>query len=129
MTIPGDPGYIKIAETAACQAASLHGMDVEKATDLKLAVSEACRLVTCHGFEGWSRSYDITCEIDDEAVTITVKDDLCAHDKAKDEGMRCPDCPSEGDIGIKMIEVIMDEVSISKAEAGCKSITLVKKFR
>ncbi len=129
MTIPGDPDYIKIAETAVCQAVGLHGMDMEKAADLKLAVGEACRLVTCHGFSGWSRSYDITCDITEEAVTVTVKDDLCAHDKKKDEECRCPDCPSEGDIGIKMIEVITDEVSISRAEAGCRSITLVKKFR
>lgn len=129
MTIPGDPEYIIIAETAACQAASLHGMDVERVSDLKLAVGEACRLITCHGFEGWSRSYDITCSIDEAAVTITVKDDLCAHDKKKDEKKRCPDCPNEGDIGFRMIEVITDEVSISRAEAGCRSITLVKKFR
>lgn len=128
ITVPGDPEYINIAETAACQAASMHGMDMEKVSDLRLAVSEACRLVTCHGFAGWSRSYDITCDISETAMTVTVKDDLCAHDKAKDEEKRCPDCPSEGDIGIRMIEVIADEVSVTRAEAGCRSITIVKKF-
>ena len=72
---------------------------------------------------------DVTFTISPKAVTITVKDDLCAHDKKKDEKKRCPDCPNEGDIGFRMIEVITDEVSISRAEAGCRSITLVKKFR
>ena len=129
MTVPGDPEYIKIAETAVTQAAGLHGMDIETSRDVCLAVGEACRLVTCHGFDGYSRSYDITCDVDHERVQVTVEDDLCVHDREKDEECRCPDCPNEGDIGIKMIEVIMDEVSVSRTEQGCRSITLVKRFR
>ena len=129
ITVPGDPEYIKIAETAVAQAVGLRGMDMDRVNDVQLAVGEACRLVTCHGFEGWSRSYDITCEMEADAVKVTVRDDRCVHDRTKEDNRRCPDCPSEGDIGIKMIEVIMDEVSVSKAEQGCKSITLIKKFK
>ena len=39
----------------------------------------------------------------------------------------CLDCPSEGDLGISIINSIMDSVSIENTDDGGKKITLVKK--
>ncbi len=129
MTISGDPDYIKIAGTAMAQAATLHGMDMEKVNDVQVAVGEACQLITCHGYEGWSSAYDLTCDVDEDEMRITIKDDLCTHELCKTEKHRCLECPGEGDIGIRMIQVIMDEVLISRTGTGCNSITLIKRFK
>ncbi|MEA4921970.1 MAG: ATP-binding protein [Eubacteriaceae bacterium] len=125
MTVPGNPEYIKIAKMAAGAAASLEGFDIEKVDDIKMAVGEACKAITCHGFEGWSENYQLAMDMAGKVLTIEVEDKLCKHQVSK--GTRpCMDCPGEGDLGIQIIKSLMDDVEIVKAGDGCRSIRMVK---
>ena len=125
MTILGNPEYIQIAKMAAGSAASLEGFDIEDVEDIKMAVAEACKTVTCHGFDGWSVNYSIIMEMSKETLTVYVEDSSCKHTVAKGE-RPCLDCPNEGDLGIQIIKSIMDEIKIIKVGDGCKSIKMVK---
>ena len=125
-SVPGNPEYVKIAKTAAQSAAAAAGCSVEAVDDIGIAVGEACKLITCHGFDGWSESYDIECTLDEDKVTIEVKDDHCLHSIQKDLTKRpCMDCPREGDLGLLVIQSIMDDVQVIKEEKK-KSIKMVK---
>jgi len=125
-SVPGNPDYVKSVKLAVETAAGVANFTVEQIEDIGIAVGEACKLVTCHGFDGWSNSYDIECNIEDEAITIEVKDDECKHEITK--GRRpCMDCPGEGDLGIYVIRSLMDDVEIIKNEGKKNSIKMVKR--
>jgi serine/threonine-protein kinase RsbW len=129
LTIPGSPEYIKIAKVAVGQAACLHGLDIEKTDDLQMAVGEACRLISCHGHSAWSDTYSVIFTADEEEMTVTVIDENECHSIEKAEKYRCLDCPHEGDMGLKLLECVMDKVEITRASEGCKSIKVTKKIK
>lgn len=126
-TVPGNPEYVKIVKTAAQSAAGVADFPLEAIEDIGIAVGEACKLITCHGFDGWSNSYDIECSIGEDQMQITISDDLCMHGIQKDLTRRpCMDCPHEGDLGMHIVRTLMDEVEIIKEEGKKKSIRMVK---
>lgn len=126
-TVPGNPEYVKIVKMAVESAAAVADFTVEAVDDMGIAVAEACKLITCHGFDGWSNSYDIECEIKEDCMVIEVKDDLCKHELVKDLTRRpCMDCPHEGDLGMHIVRSLMDDVEIIKEEGKKKSIRMVK---
>lgn len=124
-SVPGNPEYVKIVKTAAQSAAGVADYTLEAVDDIGIAVGEACKLITCHGFDGWSNSYDIECLIEDDQMQITISDELCLHEIKKDK-RPCMDCPNEGDLGMMVIKSLMDEVEIIKEAGRKKSIRMVK---
>lgn len=124
-SVPGNPEYVKIAKTAAQSAAAACDYSVEAVDDIGIAVGEACKLITCHGFDGWSDSYDIECTIEEDKITIEVKDEHCLHRIKKDRRL-CMDCPNDGELGMMVIKSLMDDVEIVKEEGKKKSIKMVK---
>lgn len=124
-SIPGKPDYVKMVRIAIASLASNAGLNVEDIDDIKVAVAEACKFVTCHGHEGWSNRYDVVCEISDLQIVIMVDDSREGHDLYKNT-RSCANCPGEGDLGIFIIDTLMDEIQISEKTDGCKSIRMVK---
>ena len=124
-SVPGNPEYVKSVKLAVKTAAGVADFTLEQIEDIGIAVGEACKLITCHGFDGWSNSYDIECLIEHTQISIEVKDDLCKHEIEK--GKRpCMDCPNEGDLGIYVIKSLMDDVEIVKNEGKKNSVKMVK---
>ena len=126
LTVPGYPEYIKIAKMAVGQIATMQGASIDTVQDVQTAVSEACRLITCHGHPCWSDCIDVSCHIEEGKLLINVADKDGSHSIEKDELHRCVECPQEGDMGIKLIEYIMDNVEITRANSGCRSIKITK---
>ena len=56
-TVPGHPEYVKIAKMSVESAAAVAGFTVDDIEDMGIAVADACKLITCHGFDGWSATY------------------------------------------------------------------------
>jgi len=125
-TVPGNPEYIKIVKLAVESAAGNCGFSLDDIEDIGIAVGEACKLTTCHGFDGWSNSYNIELTLADDHLTILIKDDeQCRHEIVK--GARpCMDCPNEGNLGMHVIKTLMDEVEIVREEGKKNSIRMVK---
>ena len=62
--IPGKPEYLRMVRLAISSVAATAGFDVEEIDDLKNAVCEACKNVSCHGFSGFSDLYEIELKVD-----------------------------------------------------------------
>ena len=124
-SIPGKPDYVKMVRIAIASLASNAGFNVEAIDDIKVAVGEACKSVTCHGHQGWSNSYDVICEILDDKMVIMVEDSREGHDIFKNT-KSCENCPGEGELGGFVIETLMDEFQVKVKPDGCKSIKMVK---
>ena len=73
-SIPGRPEYVKIAKLAVGSAAGTANFNIEAIEDIEIAVGEACKNITCHGFDGFSNFYEVECRIDEDKIIITVSD-------------------------------------------------------
>lgn len=123
--IPGKPDYLRMIRLAISSIASTAGFSVEDCEDIKTAVEEACKNVSCHGFEGFSDKFEVIVKVKEKYIEIAVKDACDDHSLAK-IAKPCQNCPKEGDLGIFVIESLMNEVRFGKAEDGRKQIILVK---
>ena len=125
LKVPGIPEYIKITEMAVAGVAALAGFDVEAVEDVKMATGEACKHITCHGFDCWPEHYEVFCTLEDDRLTVTITDINSPHKRPKD-GKICLDCPQEGDLGYCIIKTMVDQVQITTMDNHTKSIIMVK---
>ena len=123
--IPGKPEYLTMVRLAIASIANTAGFDYDAIEDIKTAVEQGCKNVSCHGFDGFSDRYELQCNVEDGKIEVIIKDDCETHTLEK-LAKPCQNCPKEGDIGIILIQTIMDEVDFGKTEDGHKQIRMVK---
>lgn len=125
MEIPGDPNYIGIAKMAAGSAATIEGFSIDKVEDIKIAVGEACKAITCHNFEEWSSAYRVSLDVEKNKMEIKVEDSQKGHNMDKDLTRRpCIDCPKEGDLGVHIIKTVSDDMELIKSGDGYRCIRM-----
>jgi len=125
-SVPGKPEYVGTVRLAISSMANCAGFDIEAVEDIKVAVSEACTNVVCHG-KAREESYEVACEIGDGKIIISVVDRAGGYDTTKYQKpvFDC-DCPKEGGLGIFIIKALMDEVDIFSELGMGTSIKMVK---
>lgn len=120
LMVPGKPEYVGAVRLAVSSLANNAGFDIEAIEDIKVAVSEACTNIVRHGNvelkEGEHIEYEVTCEIGEDKLSISVEDSGAGYDT---NDYREPDLPVEeaGGLGIFIIRALMDEVEV-KSEIG-----------
>lgn len=124
--IPGRPEYLRMVRLAISSVAATAGFDVEEIDDMKNAVCEACKNVTCHGFSGFSDLYLIELHVDRGAMEIIVRDECDQHTLEK-MSYPCRKCPQEGDLGVYVIQSLVNEVKFTRDENGRKEIRMLKR--
>ena len=124
-SIPGKPEYVQMVRLAIASLAGKANFDIEAVEDIKAAVAEACKIVFCHGFDGFSTCYEIICEIEEGGMTITASDACSGHDLVK-SSRPCYRCPDEGDLAVAVMESLMDSVRVEIDPDGKKNIRMVK---
>lgn len=125
--IPGKPDYITMVRLAVGSIADTAGFDYEEIEDIKTAVSEACKNVTCHGSEGFAEEYEVECVVEKDKIQITVRDKSEGHNLKKLK-KPCLDCPNEGDLSLYVINTLMSDVEIIKEE-NCKNTIKMTKAK
>jgi Anti-sigma regulatory factor (Ser/Thr protein kinase) len=127
-SVPGKPEYVGTVRLAISSLANCAGFDIEAVEDIKVAVSEACTNVVCHGKPNREECYEVACEVGDGRLIISVVDRAGGYDTAK---YQCPvmDSPKEGGLGIFIIKALMDEVDIFSELGMGTSIKMVKYLR
>lgn len=124
-TVTGKPEYIKVVRMGIGTLASNAGFDVEAVDDIKLAVDEACKAITCHGFNTWTNMYEVSCELHEDKIVIFVTDVGKGRDIVK-EYRPCKNCPEDGDLAMFLIKTLMDKIEIKTISDEQKSIVMVK---
>lgn len=124
-TIPGKPEYLTMVRLAIGSVANTAGFDMYDVDDIKNAVEEACKNVSCHGSDGFSDQYEVVCNVEKGRIELTIKDDCDEHTIEK-LSKPCQNCPSEGNLGIYVIQSLMNEVEFSREKDGRKCIKMVK---
>ena len=126
MVIPGKPEYITMIRLATGSLAAKAGFDLEACEEIKMAVSEACKNVSCHGEACYSDKYELDFIVENGSFEVTVIDACDCHTIEK-TGPRCRQCPQEGEIGAIMIRSLMSCVEIGSDASGHKYINMVRR--
>ena len=124
ITIPGKPEYLTMVRLAIGSIATTAGFPVDDIEDIKTAVEEACKNVTCHGHDKRADEYEIQCGVEAGRMEITVRDTCECHTLEK-VNKACRHCPGEGNIALYMMQTLMDEVHVEHEEER-KVIRMVK---
>lgn len=124
--IPGKPGYLTMVRLAIGSIADMVGFDFDEIEDIKTAVSEACKNISCHGLDGFAEEYCVECEADDGYLEIRVADNSDGHVLER-LAKPCQTCPNEGNLAIFVIQSLMTEVEILDGPQEKKTIKMVKR--
>jgi len=125
-SIPGKPEYIQMVRLAIASIAGKANFNVDDVEDIKEAVSEACKIVCCHGCLGLSERYEIVCEVEDDKITITASDACTGNKRHEQEKRCCNSCPDEGSLAMPVMEALMNSVSLEFDAGKNKKIKMVK---
>ena len=103
------------------------GFCIEAVEDIKTAVEEACKYISCHGYDSFSDKYELECNAGEGYLEIIVTDKC---DKHSFEQMTesCKEYSEEGYFGIVVIKALMNEVEVVRDENNRKQIKMVKKL-
>ena len=124
--IPGKPAYLTMVRLAIGSVADTMGFDFEEIEDIKTAVSEACKNVSCHGLDGFAEEYSVECIADEGYLEMYVTDNSDGHVLERLAKPR-QSCPNEGNLAIFVIQSLMSEVEILDGSQGKKTIKMVKR--
>jgi serine/threonine-protein kinase RsbW len=124
--VPGKLEYMQTVRLTVGSIASLCGFDVEAVNDVQLAVEDAIKFVVCHGGEGFSETFDVEAEIGEKELKISVSDYSSPGKVSRENRHFCMRCPEEGDMGIFVIDSLMDSYKLEVREDGCKKLIMVK---
>ena len=123
-SVPGKPEYVGPIRMAISCLANNAGFDIEAIEDIKVAVSEACTNVVCHG-DRKNRMYEVSCELREGRIIVSVIDQAGGYD-LDNYREPCLDCPKEGGMGLYIIKALMDEVDIFTEIGMGTKIIMVK---
>lgn len=124
LQLPGKPQYVSTVRMVIASLANSAGFDVEAIEDMKVAVSEACTNVVCHGASE-DELYEVTFELTDEQFCISVQDQGEGYDMNQYQEPNL-DCPKEGGLGLFIIQTLMDEVESTSEPGKGTKIRMVK---
>lgn len=125
-SVPGKPEYVGTVRLAVSSLANCAGFDIEAIEDIKVAVSEACNNVVCHGKQDCNKCYEVDCEIGADRIIISILDHAGGYDITKYKKPVFEEVPKEGGLGIFIIKALMDEVDILSELGTGTSIKMVK---
>lgn len=116
--------------TVAAFAAQLDPT-LEDITELKTAVSEAVTNAIIHGYDGATGAVEITAELTDNSITVTVSDKGKGIENI--EQARKPlytSKPTEGrsGMGFTVMEMFMDKISVESSVGSGTKVCMIKHF-
>lgn len=128
LMVPGKPEYVRTVRLAVSSLADNAGFDIEAVEDIKVAVSEACSNIVCHGQQEEEEIfYKVICEILNDRIEILVEDEAGGYDISKYQEPTVGEI-KEGGLGVFIIKALMDEVDILSELGVGTSIRMIKKL-
>ncbi len=134
-SIPGKPQYVSVVRMAVSSAANAAGLSVEDIEDIKIAVSEVCTHIFCGNND---KTYEVSCLIDDESMTISIDDVEEEADVESDQMRECfclpvseyllPAEEFDPSACMIMLRALMDQVNIFSWRNQDVLIKMIKNF-
>jgi serine/threonine-protein kinase RsbW len=133
ITIPAEAEYIDIVRLTLYGLTTHMGFSYEEIEDMKVAVSEACNNAVIHGYKENTGQIEIKFEMKSDRICIMIKDkgqSFDYQDSANKAGPISSDQVisdvTEGELGIYLMQSLMDEVTFKGDRAMGTEVFLTK---
>lgn len=127
LSIPNKPEYVSIARLTASGIANRLGFDIDDIEDIKVAIGEACTNAIKHGLKSKSDNYDIEFIVEEDTLTISVKDTgtgTCSVEVKEPNAQAL----KENGLGLFIINTLMDKVECISEEGKGTEIRMMKRI-
>lgn len=127
-TICSDVKFLEPIRTLVREATALVGLEESEATQVLLAVQEACANVIRHCYKDCpDERIDLGLLFEDDALVITIDDYGEFVDPSRMKGRELEDL-RPGGLGLHLMRKVMDEVRYEPNRWGGTTLTLVKRI-
>lgn len=118
LSLPINAAYVSAARLTASSIANRMLFDIDEVEAVKVAVSEACTFVIRNLPQNAGSDFTVVFAVKKDVLTITISTNAgIPHEPARDE------------MGLVMIQALMDEFSISSAGEKSFRIEMIKKHK
>lgn len=125
LSIPNKAEYVSVVRLTTSAIASRMGFDIEEIEDIKVAIAEACTNTLEHGSHNEEENLDIDFSMYLDKLVITVKGTGKDFSSNNIEELKLEDL-GEGNLGIFIINSLMDEVNIINDRNKGTEIRMIK---
>lgn len=104
---------------------------LDEIEDIKAAVSEAVTNAVVHGYRDVTGTIYITCTLEDNIATITIRDNGCGIeniDLARTPLYTSSHNSERSGLGFTVMETFMDEIDVKSSPDCGTTVTLIKKI-
>ena len=123
VTIPPKPEFLTVARLTAATVAARQSFTYDEIEDLKIAVSEACTALILAGTAGHPLTLRFAMDADALEVRIVTEGPGISLGPA---GLR-PKPRDEAQLGVYLMQCLVDEVEVRRGEGGKAELRLVKR--
>ena len=124
-SVHGKTEYVSMIRLAVSSAANTAGFNIEEIDDIKIAVSEACTNVVCHGQLNENDVYEVICNIGENEFFISVEDKAGGYDVDEYKKPSIDEL-KPGGMGLYIIQALMDKVDIVSQVGQGTKIEMIK---
>ncbi|WP_068783526.1 anti-sigma B factor RsbW [Paenibacillus phocaensis] len=134
ISLPATAEYVDIVRLNLYGVASKMGFSYEEIEDMKVAVSEACNNSVLYAYRQDVGQMEITFEVLDDALSITVRDEgesfdsyglaggVTLHEKELSEA-------PIGGLGFYLMQALMDDVSVETQAGKGTKVMMVRRLQ
>lgn len=125
-SLPGSKESIAAVRSAVASYANSLGFSMLEVEDISIAITEACKVICCHGHEGFSCRFLVVVGMVEGSLVITVSDNSQGFTIEKKACELCGHCPDDGDMAMFILSSLMDEAKLNDQSDGIRKLVMVK---
>ncbi len=118
LLVPFKAEYVSLARLAASGVANRMGFDIETIEDIKVALAEVCNKLVNLG-SNFAECYRITFKITENKLSIVFD--------CEDKSLNCIFSDNDEDLGVSIIDALMDEVEFCSENSYLLSMSIALK--
>lgn len=125
-SLPGNKENVTTARLAVASYANTSGFSLEDVEDLSVAISEAWKVVCCHGHKELIGRFLVVCGMQGETLSITISESNSGFTIEKRDCIKCDNCPKDGDLSMFIISSLMDKAELKEDADGGRKLIMEK---
>ena len=126
-SMPGDKDSITAVRAAIASYANSAGFSLMEVEDVSIAITEACKIICCHGLDGWACRFLVLVKAKDDVLDITISGNSSEILEKGKACKICARCPDDGELAMFILSSLMDEAMLTDDSEGTRTLVMKKR--
>lgn len=125
-SLPGNKDSISTTRMAISTYARSAGFSEEAIDDIAVSITEACKIICCHGYERRACRFIVVCGMKEDTINIKISNNNAEFTVDKEECTLCSHCSGDGDLSMFIVSSLMDSAELEDSLDGSKALIMEK---